>query len=60
MFSKNVKLYAYPYLDRKSNQIITTKNVPVSQEAQPLFDFLTANRYIIDVDNYDERFVKTV
>src|SRR5690606_14555185 len=60
MFSKNVKLYAYPYMDRKTNEIITTHNVPVSPEAKPLFDFLTANRYIIDVDNYDEKYVKTI
>lgn len=60
MFSKNVKLYAYPYLDRKKNEIVTTKNVPVSKEAQPLFDFLITNRYIIDIENYDEKFVKTV
>ncbi|GGE11160.1 nicotinamide mononucleotide adenylyltransferase [Sphingobacterium cellulitidis] len=60
MFSKNVKLYAYPYLDKKSEKIITTKNLPVSEEAKPLFDFLINNRYIIDIENYDEKFVKTV
>lgn len=60
MFSKNVKLYAYPYLDKDSNQIITTQNMPVSDEAKPLFDFLTKNHYIIDIEDYDERFVKTV
>ncbi|QNL52104.1 nicotinamide mononucleotide adenylyltransferase [Olivibacter sp. SDN3] len=60
MFSKNVKLYAYPYLDKKSNEIINTNNMPVSREAKPLFDFLTQNHYIIDIENYDERFVKTV
>ncbi|GAA4780201.1 TonB-dependent receptor [Olivibacter ginsenosidimutans] len=60
MFSKNVKLYAYPYLDKKNNQIITTANMPVSVEAKPLFNFLTQNHYIIDIENYDERFVKTV
>ncbi len=60
MFSKNVKLYAYPYLDKKSNTIITTKNLPVSEEAKPLFDFLINNSYIIDIENYDEKFVKTV
>lgn len=59
MFSKNVKLYAYPYLNRKENKIITTENMPVSAEAQPLFEFLKLNNYIIDID-YDERFVKTV
>lgn len=59
MFSKNVKLYAYPYLNKKENKIITTENMPVSEEAKPLFDFLTLNKYIIDIE-YDERFVKTV
>ena len=60
MFSKNVKLYAYPYLNKKENKIITTENMPVSEEAKPLFDFLIQNQYIIDIENYDERFVKTV
>lgn len=60
MFSKNVKLYAYPYLDKKNNEIITTKNMPVSTAAKPLFDFLIQNHYIMDIENYDERFVKTV
>ena len=59
MFSKNVKLYAYPYLDRKGNRIITSKNMPVSENAQPLFDFLTSNKYIVDIE-YDEQYVKTV
>lgn len=60
MFSKNVKLYAYPYLNKKENKIITTENMPVSEEAKPLFEFLIQNQYIIDIENYDERFVKTV
>lgn len=60
MFSKNVKLYAYPYLDKKANEIVTTKNMPVSTEAKPLFDFLMKNRYIVDIENYDEKHVKTV
>ena len=60
LFSKNVKLYAYPYLQKPQNRIITTSNMPVSPEARPLFDFLVGNRYIIDIENYDERHVKTV
>ena len=60
LFSKNVKLYAYPYLQKQQNQIITTSNMPVSPEARPLFDFLVGNKYIIDIENYDERHVKTV
>jgi hypothetical protein len=60
MFSKNVKLYAYPYLDKSNQQIITSANMPVSEEAKPLFDFLVNNKYIVDIENYEERFVKTV
>jgi len=60
LFSKNVKLYAYPYLQKPRNEIITTSNMPVSPEARPLFDFLVGNKYIIDIENYDERHVKTV
>lgn len=60
MFSKNVKLYAYPYLNKKEDRIITTENMPVSNEAKPLFDFLIQNQYIIDIENYDTKFVKTI
>lgn len=60
MFSKNVKLYAYPYLNKKENVIVTTKNLKVSEEAKPLYDFLIQNHYIVDIENYDEKFVKTV
>ncbi|MBD1433377.1 nicotinamide mononucleotide adenylyltransferase [Sphingobacterium sp. DN00404] len=60
MFSKDVKLYAYPYLDKKTNEIITSRNMPVAEEAKPLFDFLVQNNYIVDIENYDEKFVKTV
>ncbi|MGJ1285915.1 nicotinamide mononucleotide adenylyltransferase [Sphingobacterium spiritivorum] len=59
MFSKNVKLYVYPYMDKNEN-IITTQNLKVSPEAKPLFDFLIQNRYIIDIENYDPKFVKTI
>lgn len=60
MFSKNVKLYAYPYLNRKENKAITTGNMTVSDEAKPLFDFLIQNKYIVDIENYDESFVKSL
>ena len=60
LFSKKVKLYAYPYLDKQENQIITTRNMSVSAEAKPLFEFLIQNGYITDIDDYDAKDVKTV
>ena len=60
MFSKNVKLFAYPYLDKKSNEVITTANMPVTADAKPLFDFLIINGYIADIKDYAENDVKTI
>lgn len=60
LFSKRVQLFAYPFLSKEKNEIITLQNMPVSEEARPLFDFLVKNGYITDIENYDERFVKTV
>ncbi|MFN8406598.1 MAG: nicotinamide mononucleotide adenylyltransferase [Sphingobacteriaceae bacterium] len=60
LFSRNVKLYVYPYLDKEKNQIITTRNMPVSTEAKSLFEFLIQNEYITDIDDYDTKDVKTV
>ena len=60
LFSRNVKLYAYPYLNKKTNEVITLQNMPVSPEAKPLFDFLVINNYIENIEGYDVKDVKTV
>ncbi len=60
MFSKNVKLFAYPFLDKKTNEVITTANMPVTPDARPLFDFLIINGYITDIEEYSDSDVKTV
>ncbi len=60
MFSKNVKWFTYPFLDKKTNTVITSENMPVSKDAKPLFDFLKLNGYITDIENYSEEDVKTV
>lgn len=59
-FSKNVKLFAYPFLDKKSGEVITTANMPVTPDAKPLFDFLIINGYITDIEDYKDEDVKTV
>lgn len=50
LFSKNVKLLTYPSKDPITKNQITTKNMDVSPEAKPLFDFLILNNYIIDIN----------
>lgn len=60
MFNKRVQLYAYPYLSKDTNEVITLQNMPVSDDARPLFEFLVQNNYITDIENYDLKYVKTV
>ena len=59
MFSKNVKLFAYPFLDKKTSAVITSANMPVTPDAKPLFDFLIINGYITDIKEYSEEDVRT-
>ncbi len=54
LFSGNVKLLTYPFRDIKNKQIVTTKNIVVSPEAKPLFDFLIQNKYILDIEDINE------
>nr|MBC7613224.1 nicotinamide mononucleotide adenylyltransferase [Pseudopedobacter sp.] len=54
LFSGNVKLLTYPFRDIKNKTIVTTKNLEVSPEAKPLFDFLIQNKYIIDLEDFKE------
>ncbi|MFI5453282.1 nicotinamide mononucleotide adenylyltransferase [Pedobacter sp. UC225_61] len=59
MFTQNVKLFAYPFMDKKTNTVISTENMPVTPDAKPLFDFLLINGYITDIKDYSEEDVKT-
>ena len=59
MFTQNVKLFAYPFLDKKTNTVVSTANMPVTDDAKPLFDFLLLNGYITDIKDYSEDDVKT-
>lgn len=54
LFSGNVKLLTYPFRDIKNKVIVTTKNMDVSPEAKPLFDFLIQNKYILDIEDINE------
>ncbi|HTN21729.1 MAG TPA: hypothetical protein VL125_14695 [Pelobium sp.] len=60
LFSRNVKLLTFPYRDIKNKKIVTTKNLEVSPEAKPLFDFLLLNKYIVDIEDIDSGEVETI
>ncbi|RKD13737.1 nicotinamide mononucleotide adenylyltransferase [Pelobium manganitolerans] len=51
LFSNHTKLLVFPYRDIKNKKLVTTKNLEVSPEAKPLFDFLLLNKYIVDMED---------
>ncbi len=49
MFPSNMKLYIYPTRKAGSPDIITSSDVDMDKDVQMLFDYLKANRYILDI-----------
>lgn len=53
LFSRNVKLYSYPYRPEKDGKIITTENIELPKEARHLFHYLRDNGYIKEIEGYN-------
>jgi hypothetical protein len=55
LFKNDLKMYAYPLLDRASGSLITAGNLRVAPHLRHLYAFLLENRLIESVRDYDER-----
>lgn len=51
LFAKNMKLYVYPALDKKTGELITSQNLPLRDDLKHLYKYLIANRKILDLTN---------
>ena len=54
LFSRDLKIYLYPWHDQESNQLITTKNSPIHPRLKPLFEYLLFNKRMVDIEGYNE------
>lgn len=54
LFSRDLKIYLYPWLDDKSGKLWTTETTPIHPRLKPLFDYLLFNKRITDIEDYDE------
>lgn len=59
LFVKNMKMYVYPSVDEKSNEILTLKNISIPEQIKYLFLHLTKNDIIIDIKNVKKEFIHT-
>ncbi|MDA0912380.1 MAG: TonB-dependent receptor [Flavobacteriales bacterium] len=53
LFSRDLKIYLYPWLDQESSNLWTVETTPVHPRMQPLFDYLKFNKRIVDIP-YDK------
>ena len=55
LFSRDLKILLYPWRDEESKKIWTTRTSPIHPRLKPLFDYLTFNKKIVDIEDYDEK-----
>lgn len=57
LFKKNVKVYLYPYLDKKKNILLNSKNLLVSDNVHELYKYFLYNGRITDILNYKKEYL---
>jgi hypothetical protein len=54
IFQYNTKMLIYPYQKTTDSDIITLENYPISDTLKPLFEFLKASGFMINIEGYDK------
>lgn len=53
LFFKDLKVYVYPMVDPKTNELTTSENLKVHPRMKELYKFFKYNRKVVDIENYD-------
>lgn len=59
LFKKQMKIYLYPYLDKKEHIMLTSKNLKVEKNLHELYKFFLYNGKIEDITEYNEDYLNT-
>ena len=54
LFTRNIKIYAYPLLQEANGKLMTGGNLPVPEGITFLYKYLLDNQHIVEVNNFDE------
>lgn len=54
LFSRDMKIYLYPWKDPSTGHMVNTKNCPVHPRLKPLYDYLVYNKRLVDITEYNE------
>jgi hypothetical protein len=58
MFKLGLKLYVYPMIDEKTGKVVTATRTEVAPNLRSLFQYLIDNRYIEEIADYREEFLR--
>lgn len=58
LFIENLKVYIYPARHRKTQETITTKNMPANTEIKHLYQHMIANELVVDIPDYRPEVLK--
>lgn len=53
MFNRDLKVFVYPYMDKKEDVLKTTANISMHPRIRPLYDYFVYNKRIVDIEDYD-------
>ncbi|GAB5557580.1 MAG: TonB-dependent receptor [Schleiferiaceae bacterium] len=53
IFSRDIKIYVYPYREHEEDKLITSQNVKIHPRLRPIYEYLMYNSRIKDIENYD-------
>lgn len=60
LFGGNIKIFAYPALDKDSGKLKTLENLEIAPHLQHLFQFLKSNGKIEDVEVFDPKILEII
>lgn len=55
LFSRNITVYVYPAYSADKSILYTSENLPVNEKIKYLYRHLVEQKYIIDIDEYNEK-----
>ncbi len=53
LFSRDLKVYVYPFKDLKTGKLLTLENCPVHPRLKPLYEYLVYNKRLVDITDYN-------
>lgn len=51
LFTRDLKVYLYPYLDKENNVVLNSENLKVKNSLKELYKFFKNNKKIVDIEN---------